>query len=93
MIQTNQDTAGSEILTGTGDALPAQVDSKRLHQVPGGVTHDDQAKGSTRYTEHKVQQSEFVTGASDGPNVDRAPGDENLTDEQAMDKLEKKEQN
>lgn len=55
------------------------------------MTHDDQAKGSTRYTAHKVQQSEFVTGASDGPNVDRAPGDEQLTDNQAMDKLEKKE--
>ncbi len=36
---------------------------------------------------HKVQDSEFEEAAM----VDRAPGDENLTDEQAMDKLERKE--
>ena len=36
---------------------------------------------------HKVQDSELEEGAM----VDRAPGDENLTDEQAMDKLERKE--
>ena len=40
--------------------------------------------------DHKVQQSEFVTGASDGPQTERAPGDEDLTDEQAMDKIERK---
>ena len=42
-------------------------------------------------TEHKSQQSDFVTGASDGPQTDRAPGQEGLTDEQAMDNLERKE--
>lgn len=89
--QTNTDTAGQQVLTGTGDALPAQVGSKRLHQVPGGVTHDDNAKGSTRYTEHIKQPTDEDKGASEGPQVERAPGDEQLTDEQAMDKVERKE--
>ena len=57
--------------------------------MPGGVTHDDNAKGSTRYTAHIKQDSEFAT--NNGPQTDRAPGDENLTDDQAMDKLERKE--
>lgn len=77
-------------MTGTGDALPSQVDSKRLHQVPGGVTHDPNAKGSTRYTEHIAQQSEFVTGASDGPQAEAAPGQEKLSQDQITDQAEKK---
>lgn len=89
-IQTTKDTAQSEILTGTGDTLPSQVDSKRLDDVPGGVTHDPNAKGSMRYTEHIAQPSDFTKGASDGPGVDKAPGDEGLTDDQAMDKVERK---
>ena len=86
-----QDTAPAEVMTGTGDALPSQVDSKRLHAVPGGVTHDPQAKGSTRFTDHKKQQSEFDTGASEGAQVEPAPGDEDLSPEAAMDKMERKE--
>lgn len=55
--------------------------------MPGGVEQDPFAKGSTRMAKHKVQDSNFDETAM----VDRAPGDENLTDEQAMDKLERKE--
>lgn len=90
MSQTTQDTAGDEVITGTGDSLPAQIDSKRLHNVPGGVTHDPFAKGSTRMTAHKTTDSDFVTGASDGPLADRAPGQEQLSDEQVMDNIERK---
>jgi hypothetical protein len=79
------------VLTGTGDALPGQVDSKRLHNVPGGVTHDDNAKGSTRYTEHIRQPDALGQGQSDGGAIDKAPGDESLTDEQAKDKYEQKQ--
>jgi hypothetical protein len=44
-----------------------------------------------RYTAHKATTSEFVEGASDGPGVDQnAPGLEDLTTEQARDKVEKK---
>lgn len=82
--------ANPEVLTGTGDALPPQIDSKRMHSVPGGVTHDPNAKGSTRYTEH-IRQPNSYDSTNEGPQVDRAPGDEELSDEQAMDKLEKKQ--
>ena len=78
-------------MTGTGDSLPSQVDSKRLHNVPGGVVHDPNAKGSTRYEKHIKGPSDVEAGASEGPLVDRAPGEEDLTDEQAMDRLERKE--
>ncbi|KAH0846509.1 hypothetical protein AYO21_10138 [Fonsecaea monophora] len=88
--RNTRDTIANDILTGTGDSLPSQVDSKRLHSVPGGVTHDPFAKGSTRMTEHKVQPSDFVKGASDGPQADRAPGQEELSDEQVMDNLERR---
>ena len=78
-------------MTGTGDSLPAYTDSKRLHPVPGGVVHDPAAKGSTRYAKHKVQEgSDMEIGASEGPHVDKAPGDEELRDEEAMDKVERK---
>ena len=59
--------------------------------MPGGVTHDPVAKGSTRMDKHKVQPSDMA-GASSGPGTDRAPGDEDLTDEQAMDQIERKEE-
>lgn len=59
--------------------------------MPGGVTHDSNAKGSDRYTKHIAGQSEIETGASEGAQVERAPGDEKLTNDQAMDKIERKE--
>jgi hypothetical protein len=61
-----------------------------MHDVPGGVTHDPAAKGSTRYTEHRAQPNGFG-GASEGPRTDKAPGQEDMTDEQAMDQVERKE--
>lgn len=70
--------------------MPSQTDSKRLHNVPGGVVHDTNAKGSTRYEKHIVQDSNVNHGASAGPRVDKAPGDEELSDEAAMDKVERK---
>jgi len=86
-----KDISAQDVLTGTGDTLPATVDSKRLHNVPGGVTHDNVAKGSTRMTAHKAQPNNFGGGASDGPKTDKAPGQEDLSDEQAMDQIERME--
>jgi hypothetical protein len=78
-------------MTGIGDALPSQIGSKRMHDVPSGVVHDPQAKGSTRFEKHKVQnESDLELGASEGPRVDRVPGDEDLADEEVMDKVERK---
>jgi len=88
--RTTKDTSGDTVLTGTGDTLPSTIGSKRLHDVPGGVTHDPFAKGSTRMEKHKVQPSD-MEGASEGPRTDKAPGQEELTDEQAMDRMERKE--
>ncbi|KIX10003.1 uncharacterized protein Z518_01084 [Rhinocladiella mackenziei CBS 650.93] len=88
--RTTRDTAPNDVLTGTGDSLPSQVDSKRLHSVPGGVTHDPSTKGSTRMTKHTKQQSDFVTGASEGPWTDRIPGQEGISDEEAMDNIERR---
>lgn len=93
-LQGPGDTATTEAITGTGDALPSQIGSKRLHDVPGGVTHDPQAKGSTRFEKHKKQAGgDQDYGAGEGPQVDRAPGDEGLGNEEAMDKLERKVEN
>ena len=89
-LQTHRDTAGATILTGTGDALPSQVDSKRLHSVPGGVTHDPTAKGSTRYTSHIRQTHEQNAGASEGPGVDEVPGEEEMSREEGMNAVERK---
>jgi hypothetical protein len=90
--QSTQDRATHhEVLTGTGDALPSQTDSKRLHDVPGGVVNDPAAKGSTRYEKHVRQDGADVEyGAGEGPGVDRAPGDEGMAVGEAMDKVERK---
>lgn len=78
-------------MTGIGDALPSQIGSKRLHDVPSGVVHDPQAKGSTRFEKHKVQKDgDQAIGAGEGPQVDRPPGDEDLADEEVMDKVDRK---
>lgn len=42
-------------------------------------------------TEHKKNPSDFEKGASDGPLTDRAPGEEELSDEQVMDRHERKD--
>ena len=42
-------------------------------------------------TAHKVQPDSFAKGASDGPQTDRAPGQEGLSNEQVMDQIERKE--
>jgi len=89
--RSTRDVASSEIITGTGDTLPSEIDSKRLHNVPGGVVHDPAAKGSTRYEKHHQQKGGDVEfGAAEGPAVEKAPGDEQLGDEEAMDNVEAK---
>jgi len=89
--RSTRDVSTAEVVTGTGDTLPGSIDSKRLHDTPGGVVHHPAAKGSTRTAAHRDQKGADVDlGASDGPNVDRAPGDEELNDDEAMDKVERK---
>jgi len=54
-------------VTGTGDALPSQVASKRLHDV----TDADISKGHGRYDKHVVQKgSDHEKEASEGATTD-----------------------
>ena len=75
--------------------MPPQTHWRTPHPpLPYQLTcavHDPQAKGSTRFEKHKAQSTgdqEYAAG--EGPQVDRAPGDENISDEAAMDKVENK---
>lgn len=89
-FQSTKDQATQEVLSGTGDALPPQIDSKRLHSVPGGVVNDPAAKGSTRYEKHiKQKGADIDHGAGEGPGVDKPPGDEGMDDDEAMAKVER----
>jgi hypothetical protein len=78
-------------MTGIGDALPPQIGSKRIHDVPGGVIHDPQAKGSGKLEKHQGRKErDHELGAGEGPQVDKPPGDEDLPDEEVMDRVERK---
>ncbi|KAA6411007.1 MAG: hypothetical protein FRX48_05318 [Lasallia pustulata] len=72
--------ATGEVVTGTGDQLPAQVESKRLHFG----ANDPLSKGHDRYDKHtKQKESDLERYAGEGAGVDRAPGEEN-DDEDAV---------
>lgn len=63
-----------------------------MHDVPGGVTQDPQAKGSTRFEAHKASGPDVDRGATEGSAVDQdVPGLEDLTPEQAAEKVGRKE--
>ena len=69
--------------------MPAQTDSKRLHNVPGGVVNDPAAKGSTRYEQHIRQKgSDQEHGASEGADVEAPPGMEDVTQEELRDRID-----
>ncbi|MCJ1236703.1 hypothetical protein MMC14_004685 [Varicellaria rhodocarpa] len=72
--RTTRDSAtGGEILTGTGDQLPAQVESKRLHFG----ANDPLSKGHDRYDKHSRQkESDQERYASEGAGMDDVPGQE-----------------
>ncbi|KAI9804261.1 MAG: hypothetical protein M1833_007068 [Piccolia ochrophora] len=63
-----------EVLTGTGDQLPAEVESKNLHFG----ANDSLSKGHDRYDKHTRQKgSNEERYAGEGAEVDAAPGEEN----------------
>ncbi|KAI9839865.1 MAG: hypothetical protein M1819_000057 [Sarea resinae] len=65
--------ASADLVTGTGDALPASVTSKNLHMT----ADNDLAKGSARADKHaRSNRSEFETLAGEGAGVEPAPGEE-----------------
>ena len=67
-MQTTRDTAPApEMITGTGDALPSDIASKRLHND----VNPDLSKGHQRYDKHVKQKgSDQEKGASEGPTED-----------------------
>lgn len=69
ILQTTRDNAPSaDVITGTGDSLPSEVGSKRLHNV----VNQDVSKGHGRYDKHVRQKgSEFDKEATDGPGEDK----------------------
>jgi hypothetical protein len=62
-----------EVISGPGDQLPGEIESKRLHVGP----NEPLAKGHDRYHKHHRQnESDFDRYASEGAEVDEATGDE-----------------
>jgi len=67
--------ATGEVETGTGDQLPASVESKRLHFG----ANNPLAKGHDRYDKHARQNgSDFERYAGEGGDVDLAPSEDGL---------------
>lgn len=85
----NQDVgATGEVITGTGDQLPAVVESKRLHVGAG----DPRAKGHDRYEKHARQnESEIERLQGQGPDVEAAPGEERDTQDQIRERKDGKD--
>ncbi|KAK4507367.1 hypothetical protein PRZ48_001102 [Zasmidium cellare] len=75
--------ATGEVITGIGDQLPPQIESKRLHNGP----NDSVAKGHDRVDKHRKQQeSDLERYQGAGAAADPAPGDEQLSQDQLRDR-------
>ncbi|PNS18962.1 hypothetical protein CAC42_6057 [Sphaceloma murrayae] len=74
MPRANKDMgATGEVMTGTGDELPAQIESKRLHFG----ANDPLSKGHDRYDKHSRQkESDLERYAKEGAEVEGVPGEE-----------------
>ncbi len=66
--QTTKDSASTaDVMTGTGDALPSEIGSKRLQNI----MNPDLSKGHGRYDKHVAQKgSDMEKGASEGAAED-----------------------
>lgn len=83
MPRRNQDLgATGEVITGTGDQMPASIESKRMHFG----ANEPLAKGHDRYHKHHRQgESDLERYAGDGAGIDEAPGDEGRDMDQVRD--------
>ncbi|KAF1356871.1 hypothetical protein BDV97DRAFT_394749 [Delphinella strobiligena] len=76
--------ASAETMTATGDQLPAQVESKRLHFG----ANDALAKGHDRRDKHARQnESDFERYQSEGAGVAAAPGEEDDGQDEIRDRM------
>lgn len=74
--------ATSEVITGTGDQMPVQVESKNLHFG----ANDALAKGHDRYDKHTRQkESDLERYQGEGAGVDVPPGDEGVGQDEMRD--------
>jgi len=74
--------ATGEVISGTGDQLSAQIESKNLHFG----ANDPLAKGHDRYDKHARQkESDFERYAGAGAGADVPPGEEELNQDQVRD--------
>jgi len=73
--------ATGEVVTGTGDQMPAGIEQKRLHY---GTSNEPAAKGHGRDERHRTGgESEFERFAGEGAEVDLAPGEEGDTQDES----------
>jgi hypothetical protein len=73
-----------EILSGTGDQITSNIEKKNLDDA----NFDPGAKGHQRYAKHAKQDNPMDSlkhGAGDH-NVEAAPGEEELSQDQLLDK-------
>ena len=71
-----------EVITGTGDQLPAAAESKRMHFG----ANNPLAKGHDRYDKHARQkESDLERYAGEGAGVDVPPGEEGLSADEIRD--------
>ncbi|KAI9820017.1 MAG: hypothetical protein M1827_006588 [Pycnora praestabilis] len=74
--------ATGEVITGTGDQMPAQMESKRMHYG----ANNPLAKGHDRYDKHARQnESDLERYAKEGAEVDAPPGEEGLGQDEIRD--------
>ena len=72
---TRDTGATGEVVTGTGDVLGANVESKRLHYG----ANNPSAKGHDRADKHsKQKESDLERYAGEGAELDGVPGDESI---------------
>ncbi|KAF2102961.1 hypothetical protein NA57DRAFT_32716 [Rhizodiscina lignyota] len=75
--------ATGEVITGTGDQLPAQLESKRLHYG----ANEPASKGHDRLEKHlKQKESDLERYAGEGAEVDPVPGEEEDTQDAIRDR-------
>ncbi|KAF2121572.1 hypothetical protein BDV96DRAFT_564591 [Lophiotrema nucula] len=69
-----------EVTTGTGDGLSSNIEKKNLDDAD----LDPKAKGHVQYLKHSRQQDEFSKKANAGHGVEPAPGEEDLSQEDLL---------
>lgn len=71
-----------EVVTGTGDQLPSNIEKKNLDDAD----LDPRAKGHVQYAKHAKQRNEFDTMAQADHDVRPAPGEEDVGQDDLLDR-------